>query len=306
MKKELKKTLSKVGEFGLIELLSHFQFKTKGLIHGIGDDAAVVETSREGVLVLTTDMLIERIHFTKQMGAFAIGRKALACSLSDIAAMGTRPRWVLVSLGLPKNLSVDFVRKIYQGMNYWAKKFSASIIGGDIVENDKIIINVVCLGQAKKQEVVLRSGAQKGDQIFVTGPLGNSLKSGKHLWFNPRLEESQYLVKNFKPSAMIDISDGLAQDLSHILKESRVGAILGKEMILLNARSSIQQALYDGEDFELIFTLSPQKAKKLMASKNKRFKFYLIGEITGRAGQLILRRKDGQEKQISAKGFTHF
>jgi len=250
-------------------------------------------------------MLIEDVHFTRKMPPVDIGKKSVACSISDIAAMGGVPKHILVSFGASGTTDLNFTLKILKGMKDMAERFSCVIVGGDTVRSKKIVINVSMTGEVEKKSFILRSGAQKKDKIFVTGPLGNSLKSKKHLRFVPRVKESQYLIKNFKPTSMIDISDGLIQDLKHILDESNAGAFLNEELIPLTKGANVNNALYDGEDFELLFTLRPEDAEKLAKTKSI-FKFYEIGEIADRKHGLVLFDKTGSEKKIKIKGFVHF
>ncbi len=297
------KKISDIGEFGFIDLIKK-QIGSSSIIKGIGDDTAVVNFSADKYLLLTTDMLVEGVHFTRAMSAKAIGHKAIGCNISDIAAMGGLPKYAVVSIGLSGNLSIKFATDIYAGMNQLAKKFGVVIVGGDTVKSSKLIINVALTGEVKKDKVVLRSGAKKGDQIFVTGALGKSFSSGRHLTFTPRLLPSQYLVKHFKPTAMIDISDGLAADLGHVLEESNVGAIIDEKCIPRHQGASFNNALHDGEDFELLFTLSRAQAQRLKSKKD--FKFYHIGEITSDKNKLRLIDKFGQSRILGQKGFVHF
>ena len=302
----MSQALSTIGEFGLIDLLKKKIKISRRVIQGIGDDTAVVSFDSQKYLLLTTDMLTEGVHFTKKMPAFWIGHKALACNLSDIAAMGGWPRYALVSLGIPASLSVDFVKDLYIGMEKLARKFGVSIVGGDTNKSGKIVINVALAGEVKKKDLVLRQGAREGDQIFVTGALGRSFKSGRHLKFMPRLLEARYLVENFKLTSMIDISDGLAADLGHILEASSVGARLWENQIPRRAKAALPDALYDGEDFELIFTLPRAEADRLFKSKNSKFLFYPIGEIVSFQEGLKLITKQGKIVSLKKKGFAHF
>ena len=289
--------ISQLGEFGLIDALKKYAPVSKAVIKGIGDDAAVLPYSKDKYLLLTTDMLAEGTHFTRRMPPRAIGHKALACSISDIAAMGGWPTFAVVSIGVPKNLPVRFIKDVYKGMRRTALDFNVSIVGGDTIKTDKMVINVALLGIVEKKYLTTRDGAKAGDWIFVTGPLGGSFKSGRHLNFSPRLAQARFLVEKFRPSAMMDISDGLSGDLNHILKAGRVGARLDYASIPRHKGVSLSQALNDGEDFELLFTLSPIKARSLMdwQARKKLFYFYPIGTITA----------DAKEK-IDAKSFTHF
>lgn len=296
--------LSKLGEFGVINLLKKYQGSSVSVVRGIGDDTAVVPLDAKRYLLLTTDMLMEGVHFKRTAPARAIGRKALACSISDIAAMGGSPRYALVSLGVPGNLPWAFVRDFYKGMDALAREFGVAIVGGDTVRSAKVVINVALTGEARKSDIVYRSGARAGDQIFVTGPLGKSLPTGWHLKFIPRIKEAQYLVRHVRPTSMIDISDGLAADMGHILDESKVGAVLEEKKIPWRAGASLHEALYDGEDFELLFTVPASKAVLLL--KQKRFRFYPIGEIVSRAKGLLLRDKSGDLTKTAPRGYTHF
>ncbi len=295
------KRLSQLGEFGLIDFLKKYKGSGAPVIKGIGDDTAVVPLDARRYLLLTTDMLLEGVHFERKTPPRLIGRKALACSISDIAAMGGVPRYALVSLGVPGNLSWTFVRDVYKGVDALAREFGVAIVGGDTIKSTKVVINIALTGEAGKDEVVYRSGARPGDRIFVTGPLGDSLASGRHLKFAPRVKEARYLVDHIKPTSMIDISDGLAADLGHILEESKVGAVLEEEKIPRLAGANLRQALYDGEDFELLFTVPARKAALLKGKK-----FYPIGEIVPRIKGLLLRDKTGKLTKIVQRGYTHF
>jgi len=224
--------LSDIGEFGLIDFIKKTNKTDSDVKIGIGDDTAVVKTNAKKDILLTTDMLVEGVHFSKKMNPRDIGKKSVACSISDIAAMGGMPRFILISFGSKGNMKADFVKQLYSGMHQMAKKMGAVIVGGDIVESKDIVINIAVIGEVNPKHVVKRSGAKNKDLIFVTGKLGISFQSNKHLQFSPRMNESQYLVKNCKPNAMIDISDGLSSDLYHILGASKKGAASPFEAIL--------------------------------------------------------------------------
>ncbi|HLF18757.1 MAG TPA: thiamine-phosphate kinase [Candidatus Omnitrophota bacterium] len=306
--------ISALGEFGLIERIKRQcrersrAFPTS-VIAGIGDDTAVVALDKKRYSLLTTDMIMEGVHFRKDDPAYLIGRKALACNLSDIAAMGGVARYALVSLGISGQTSWEKVRDIYRGIHDLARKFGVSVVGGDTVKSQKIIINIALTGEVKKKQLVLRSGAKVGDHIFVTGALGGSLKSGQHLKFTPRIDESQYLVKRFHPTSMIDVSDGLAADLGHILTQSKVGATIYEKLIprrLVGAQRAVplHNALYDGEDFELIVTVPAKEAFRLMAQKH--FRIYRIGEITKAKGRLLLMKANKSFVSLNLKGYRHF
>lgn len=307
-------TLSQLGEFGLIELLKKYKGSGAPVVREIGDDTAVVPLDARRYLLLTTDMLMEGVHFPllhardgdhdSRVPPFAVGRKALGCSLSDIAAMGGVPHYALVSLGVPAHLSWEFVRDMYKGMDKLAREFHVAIVGGDTVRSSKILINVALTGEVRKTDIVYRKGARPGDCIFVTGPLGKSLPTGWHWKFTPRIKEAQHLVRYAKPTAMIDISDGLTADLGHILEQSKAGAVLEEKKIPLRAGASVRQALHDGEDFELLFTVAPRKAAFLL--KQRRFPFYPIGEIVASRQGLTIRDKKGKFQRIVPQGYRHF
>jgi len=296
--------VKEIGEFGLISRIAQ-RIKTDcSVIRGIGDDCAVLEFSKDKYQLFTCDMLVEGVDFFKNTDPFLIGRKALAVSVSDIAACAGIPRYCLVSLGLPPDTSVDFVDRFLKGMLSIAKDYAINITGGDISRAPQISVDVSMLGVVEKRRLLLRSGALKGDIIFVSGSLGGSL-SGKHLKFKPRIKEARYLTRNFKVNAMIDISDGLIQDLRHILKASKTGAILYEEMIPLSTQAKgLKSALYDGEDFELLFTVPALEARKII-SRNRDL-FRPIGEIVERKYGLRLLSRKGKELPVKSRGFCHF
>jgi thiamine-monophosphate kinase len=297
--------ISEIGEFGLIDRIKKSVKTDPSVIKGIGDDCAVIEFNKDKYLLFTCDMLIEGIDFTSQDKPYLVGRKALAVSISDIAACAGLPRYALVSLGTPRNISVESVDNIYKGMINLAKEYNINIVGGDISRARQLTLDVSVLGFVEKKFLVLRNGAKKGDIVFVTGELGGSITL-RHLTFKPRIKEARFLVENLKINSMIDISDGLAQDLSHILEQSNVGAIIYEGLIpkSKNARN-LHDALYRGEDFELIFTMPPDEAKRLIRLKSQ-MSFKPIGEIVDKKYKLTLFDKSGKEKIIKPVGFRHF
>lgn len=296
--------VQRLGELALIDWMRKNCVCKATVKTGIGDDTAVLPLNAREDLLFTTDLLVEGTHFTQQTSPDLVGRKALARNLSDIAAMGGMPTYAVVSLGVPKKTSMTYVQKIYQGLNRLAKEFSVSIVGGDTVKSQNCVINIAVLGTVAKGKAILRSGALAGDHIFVTGPLGGSLTSGRHLTFTPRIAQGQYLLENFRPTAMIDISDGLAGDLGHLLEESCVGAVIDEERIPLHRGVSLKSALYDGEDFELLFTVRPHQAQQLLKKKNKTF--FRIGAIIKDLNKLYVRQKNDDIRLIPAQGFIHF
>jgi thiamine-monophosphate kinase len=296
--------ITELGEFGLIERFRKHIKTDSSVIKGSGDDCAVIKLDGNNYLLFTCDMLIEGVDFTAKDDPYLVGRKSIAVSLSDIAACAGIPRYCVVSLGLPKNKSLKFADRLFQGMLDLAKKYKVNIVGGDLSRAEKLTIDVSMLGAVKKNELILRKGAEDADIIFVTGTLGGSIR-GKHLKFAPRLKEARFLSKNFKVHAMIDISDGLIQDLGHILKEAKSGAVLYEELIPLDKQArNLKEALYMGEDFELLFTLSRRQARRLCLKDKYRFR--AIGEIRPAKYGLKLVDKKGREHKIPSGGFRHF
>jgi thiamine-monophosphate kinase len=296
--------ISKLGEFGLIDRIKKSIKTDASVVKGPGDDCAVIKFSKDKYMLFTSDMLVEGVDFTGKDRPYLIGRKAIAVSVSDIAACAGLPRYCLVSVGLPKNTSVDFIDKLNKGMFHFAKKYGINIVGGDISRARQLTIDVSMLGIVEKKNLALRNGAKIGDIIFVTGKLGGSIL-GKHLRFTPRLKEARFLVKNFRVNSMIDISDGLTQDLGHILEESSAGAIIYEDLIPISKQArNLNDALYWGEDFELLFTVSAYEAKKLYRKKLTGFK--PIGEIVDKKYGLRLVDKRSRDKIIKPKGFQHF
>ena len=300
----MKKVLKNLGEFGLIEYIRKNTKTDSTVVKGIGDDCAVLAFSKDKYLLVTVDMLLENVHFSlKKASGFQIGRKALGCGLSDIAAKGGMPRYCLVSLGLPPKTDFNLVKEIYRGIKSLASKFKVNLVGGDTNSSKNIVIDVTVIGEVKKKNLVLRNNAKKGDIIVVSGKLGGSI-FGHHLNFTPRLKEAGFLVNNFKINSMIDISDGLSSDLGHIIKESRKGAIIFEDLI--PKTKSITSALNDGEDFELLFTLSPNEARRLFRSKNKLKRLFSpLGVIT-EGGGIVLINSKGKQNKILPRGFVHF
>jgi thiamine-monophosphate kinase len=276
-----------------------------------------------------TDAVVEGIHFTKDTPPEKIGRKALARCLSDIAAMAGTPAAALVTLGLPaapkrseggpEQFDPEFVAKIYDGLNALAEKSGVAVVGGETTTNPgRIFISVALLGTVARGKQVLRSGAKTGDAIFVTGELGGSLAE-KHLEFEPRLDEARWLAEHFSIHAMMDLSDGLAGDLRHILNASKAGAEILKSAVPVSraaklratenspAKPAFAAALTDGEDFELLFTVASKDAVKLLDAWKKQFpklKLGCIGKIVAGDG-ILIRDKAGPHK-FNAHGYVHF
>ena len=299
-----------IGELGLIERIAKKVKLDKSVVRGIGDDTAVIKLTGSKYMLFTCDMLIEDIHFKRCSATpFQIGWKALARNLSDIAAMGGVPKYALVSIGIDPNLPVSFANGIFDGINSLAKMYNVNIVGGDTNRSKKLVIDVSLIGEVKKEDLKLRSGAREGDAIFVTGFLGGSIK-GKHLNFIPRINEARALVRNFKINSMIDISDGLFIDLGRILRASSAGAFIHEELVPLSKDAiSFKRAVTDGEDFELLFTMSAKEGERFMYNAYRmrlKIPVSFIGEITSKARGYRLIDKDCRKKRIEKKGFLHF
>jgi len=283
---------------------------------GIGDDCAILGVAPGRDLLVTTDMLMDGRHFRlKKDGPEAVGYKAMGVNLSDIAAMAGVPRAVVVAVALPRGEAVAVAQGVYNGMRLLAEPFQVDLVGGDTNAWDgPLVISVTLLGETTARGPVLRSGAKAGDVIFVTGPLGGSLATGRHLRPEPRIVEALALHEAAPINAMIDISDGLSSDLGHILDESGVGALIDAESIpihpdaLVMSRQdgapALHHALSDGEDFELCLVISPEDAARLLAATPPPAKICQIGSITDAPG-LRMRLPDGRIVPVPPGGFDH-
>lgn len=295
--------INKIGEFGLIERIKNSIKTDKSVVVGIGDDCAVLSFNKYYYQLFTCDMVVEDVDFEPDTDLYLVGRKALAVSISDIASCSGIPKHAVVSVGLPQGLSVNNADKIIKGIRDLAREYKINIVGGDISKAAKLVVDVCMLGVVEKNRLVLRRNAEIGDCICVSGTLGGSIR-GKHLKFQPRLKEARFLTDKFRINSMIDISDGLVQDLSHILSQSNKGGLIYESLIPLSRQAkNLDDALYSGEDFELLFTLPLNEAKRLLP-ENKAFK--LIGEIIDKKSGLKLITDNGKEKKLSVKGFRHF
>jgi thiamine-monophosphate kinase len=309
-----------MNEFELISLLTGSIASNKFVVVGPGDDCAVLDLGiPERLVLFKTDAIVEGVHFNSSAAPEQVGHKALARCLSDIAAMAGTPTAALVTLGLPRKFDPAFLEKIYSGMNTLARRYDVAIAGGETTTNpERILISIALLGTARRGKAVLRSGAEAGDALFVTGELGGSL-AGRHLNFEPRLAEAQWLASHFPLHSMIDLSDGLAGDLRHVLKASRVGAELLATAIPISrearkaaksessAKPPLLAALTDGEDFELLFTVAARNAVVLIDAWKRRFPklpLTCIGKIT--AGEGITIRDQQGARPLAVHGYVHF
>lgn len=307
----------------------HYIRKSYGL-NAIGDDCAVLPKDDKTEMVITADLLIEDVDFRLEWTEpRCLGHKALAVSLSDIAAMGAEPDWAMVTLGIPERVwETDFVRRFYEGWNDLATQFDIRLVGGDISRSpDKFLVDSIVCGSVPKGDAVLRSGAKPGDAIFVTGSLGAAAGGlrllersvavngnwekrliDRQLRPTPRLEIGKLLRESKIASAMIDLSDGLSSDIQHICEESGVGAEIDASRLpidedlknLVSDDELLAMALNGGEDFELLFTVPQEKPSTVVNSK-----FTCIGTITENVG--VVELKDGNKTvKLQPSGYRHF
>ena len=312
------------GEFALIKRITR-DVKDKNIHLGIGDDAAVLNINGK-LLVITTDTLVENDHFSlKWFTPKQVGMKAIEINVSDIGAMGGKPKYALVSLVLRRDTPVKFVDELYKGMRQAGKKHGVEIIGGNITHGNELVIDIDMIGEVKKEELCLRSAAKPGDFILVSGDLGKS-KAALNLFIKGKINKKNknnfkkiieahtepkakfHKVKKFIKyiDAMIDVSDGIASDVTRICEQSKTGAIIYSDNIpiadetrraaKLLGENALDYALYGGEDFELIFTVSEKNLRNV--------KGFLIGEITKKKGVRLYQK--GKEKLITKHGYDHF
>lgn len=303
-------------EFKFIDWIRRQDSGKRGRVEiGIGDDACGLNVSGQRLVLITTDMLLEGTHFDLATAtARQVGRKAVGVNLSDIAAMGVGAAVLVASVGLRRGSGMEFAKELYLGMKEQGDRFDVPISGGDVTSWDGgLTISITALGVDEGLKPVRRSGARAGDVICVTGELGGSLL-GKHLEFVPRLTEGIALNRGYELHAMIDISDGLAADLGHILEESGVGAEVEIERIPVSqdarragersGRPAVSHALTDGEDYELVFTLGQNEAERLLGSPPFETRVSRIGRIVKGKG-LKLVGADGRERKMDLGGYEH-
>ena len=335
--------LKQLGEFGLIERLrSRLNTRSPRVKKGIGDDSAVFSTRPNTLQLTSTDALIESIHFDlKTITPKQLGHKAMAVNISDIAAMGGTPYLALISLGLPTSTSTKFIDELYSGLQTICNSYRIELAGGDTVASPKhLFINVCVLGEACKNRVFYRTGAKPDDQIFVTGNLGDSAMGlgilmdknknfiaakhrnalvKKHLEPTPRVKESGLLAKSrLKVTSMIDVSDGLTQDLGHLCAKDKFGANLYEDSLpvsealnsacLQKKHAPTPWVLRGGEDYELLFTIKPEDVRNLKRLFLKADAFVShIGEITKSPKKITLIKRNGSKVSLKqATGFNHF
>ncbi len=302
-----------MNEFEYIAWLRQQTKLSPGVLVGPGDDCAVLVGTGATPTLVTTDMLLEGSHFRlSETTPFRIGRKAMAVNVSDIAAMGGTPTFAFMSVGLPRGGAGEIATELYRGMRDIADRFGVVSAGGDTTSwTGGLVVSVTLLGTPGPQGPILRSGARAGDWLFVTGPLGGSIR-GKHFDFIPRVVEARQLQDHANIHAMIDLSDGLAGDVGHICVESGCGVELYSEQIPIteaaqatnDGRTPTEHALSDGEDFELAFAVSREDGQKLLASQPiPGVKLTAVGLFLREPGMWLV--EGGARRQIAPRGFIH-
>lgn len=335
--------VNELGEFGLIDHLTKgVKTQHESTITGIGDDAAVLKYGDKHI-VISTDLLIEGIHFDLMYSPLKhLGYKAIMVNLSDICAMNAIPQQVTVSIAISSKYSVEALEELYAGIKEACRRYKIDLIGGDTTSSPKgMCISITALGEVQPEDITYRSGAEKGDIICVSGDLGGAflglqiLEREKQLYMNnpgiqPDLEDQRYVLERqlkpeartdmigyFKkhaliPTAMIDISDGLASDLMHLCKASDCGAFLEEAKIPIRQDAQllaikfrmdpITTALNGGEDYELLFTVKEKDLEKVRYMPST----YIIGEMTSIEDGIKLHTTGGNIHALKAQGWKHF
>lgn len=260
--------LSELGEDALVARLLHGLPTNDSLLVGPGDDCAVTARDQYWDTLLKTDVVVEGVHFLRETAPERIGRKALARAVSDIAAMGGLPEHALVTVLAHRSRPVSLLEGIYRGLHALAERFGISVAGGETssLPYDGLVLNIALTGRCERGKAILRSGGHPGDQLFVTGVLGGSFPTEWHLDFEPRVEAAHFLLDHgIRPTAMMDLSDGLGTDAPRLAAASRCGFHLNPAALPCRPGCTPEQALTDGEDYELFFALSPADAERLYA-----------------------------------------
>jgi thiamine-monophosphate kinase len=317
------------GEFSLIKRLADIvRIERPEVLVGIGDDAAVLRVGppQAPLLLVTTDLLVENQHFKRDWATpKQVGIKAAECNISDIAAMGGTPSWMFVSLALPEQIEVAWVEDLYHGLQHCCQKHGIALLGGDTTRGQLVSINITLMGFAPHEHLCLRNGANPGDLLLVTGPLGGSaaclamLHQGfqpsdylirKHLTPQSRMDISPHIAP--LASAMIDISDGLGSEVHHICKSSGVGAEIYATQVPIHPEvekaaqklsiDALSWAISGGEDFELLFSIGSDRYNQLVAQG---LSATVVGHVTDRSDQITMINPDGRKEPLLG-GFNHF
>ena len=328
--------LKDIGEFGFIERIKRgCLIRDTNVIRGIGDDCCVFKSSGDKAILLTTDMLVERVHFLLDaIPPHKLGRKSLAVNISDIAAMGGTPREAVISIGVPDTVEVVLLDTLYDGMKSMAKEFDVNLLGGDTTSTPQyLVINIALVGEVREEEIMYRSGARVGDVIFLTGPVGSSAAGldilltrrffegrdyllDAHYDPYPHVREGRIIAGTRIASSLIDVSDGVAADLGHICAQSNLGAMIGEERIPTTElfreycerfnQDSKHLSLHVGEDYVLLGTVPRQLVDELEEALGMQgCDFYPIGEMISEPG-IKLKDRNGSVEEIDATGWDHF
>jgi len=332
----MKALLSALGEKKLLRTLRRFHGKSGRIVRTFSEDCAVIESDGENYSLLTTDTQLENVHFKQEyMPPYYLGKRTLKVNLSDISAMGGKPLYYLVSLGASGATPLGTIHEIYRGMRAAAGKHAISLIGGNVTESPLLFLDITMIGTVRRSDVLFRSGAKPGDLIYVTGPLGVSeeglrlLQKGFRLSRRNSPRMRQAILKHLDPpdlnqfarelggsrlaNCMIDLSDGLASDLTEICRESKVGATIQLERLpVAKKRGSkpnsklIEVALHGGEDYHLLFTVSPEKAARLLRlAARTQTRLFEIGRIENASGGIHGIDSQGRRTVLSG-GYRHF
>jgi len=293
--------LGDLGEDRLLRQLLPSLWLAKVVVNRPGDDCAVVNIGdRRSFLVLKTDCVVEGVHFLRGTNALDVGWKAMMRPLSDFAATSAVPQFALITLMAPKKTEVAWVKELYRGLCRAAKRFEVSIVGGETSSTPgPIAISTSVAGLVEKNRWISRRGSKAGDDLFVTGRLGGALKK-KHLQFIPRIVESRWLTKNFSIHAMMDLSDGLGTDLPRLTAASKVGFKIQLQNLPLRRGAKINDAISEGEDYELLFAISRHQSKRLQKEWRRKFPRLPLTNIGCLVPQSAIR-----DPQLKG-GYVHF
>jgi thiamine-monophosphate kinase len=293
--------LRAIGEDRLLGRLLPGLSLAKAVVNGPGDDCAVVDIGdHRNFLVLKTDCVVAGVHFLPTANALDVGRKAMMRPLSDFAATSAVPQFAMITLIAPEQTNVEWVQRLYRGLRLAAKRFKVSIVGGETSSTPgPVAISVSVVGFVERDRCVSRRGGKAGDDLFVTGRLGGAVKQ-KHLRFVPRIAESRWLTKNFSIHAMMDLSDGLGADLPRLARASRVSFAIETESLPLTRGAKIDNAISEGEDYELLFAISRRDRNRLQQKWRKKFRKLPLTRI-GFLSQLSTRNN-----QLLPRGYVHF
>jgi thiamine-monophosphate kinase len=295
--------LGEIGEDRLIGQLMRGSLARRDVIAGAGDDCAVVAVPGDRLVLLKTDCVVEGVHFWPNEKPVAVGWKAMMRTLSDFAAMSGLPHYALVTLISPADREARWMTQLYRGLRRAGDRFDVAIVGGETsATKGSLMVSISAIGSVEKDRWVGRSGGKAGDVLFVTGKLGGSGK-GRHLKFVPRIDESRWLTKHYGIHAMMDLSDGLGADLPRLARASGVGFEIDEFAIPRGRGCSITQAINDGEDYELLFALSPNEIAALVKNWQKKFPNLPLTAI----GRLTRSASGGSRVgRPSFHGFVHF